>query len=170
MNVSLSTIALACLLPLAVSLTSCATAVRGTHQELEVFSEPSQADVTLSNGQRGRTPASFQVPRKKPITVEVTKPGFQRTIVSLTPVLSGGGAATSAGNIILGGVVGAGVDTVSGALFNLRPNPVSVTLKPGTGTNYADGFVRDANGNIPQPPAVDPSSASTPDAPRKNRR
>ncbi|GJD83932.1 hypothetical protein [Methylobacterium haplocladii] len=35
-----------------------------------------------------------------------------------------------AGNILLGGVVGIGVDAVTGAAFDHFPNPVSATLVP----------------------------------------
>lgn len=42
--------------------------------------------------------------------------------------VSGAGAAGMAGNVILGGVNGAGVDAATGATKRLVPNPVRVTL------------------------------------------
>ena len=35
-----------------------------------------------------------------------------------------------AGNVLLGGVIGAGIDVASGAMLNLVPNPLVVTLEP----------------------------------------
>ena len=47
---------------------------------------------------------------------------------------SGKGAAGMAGNVIVGGVIGVGVDAVSGATLDHYPNPVIFKLEPGTGT------------------------------------
>ena len=35
-----------------------------------------------------------------------------------------------AGNILFGGLIGAAVDAGSGAMYDLKPNPVEVTLMP----------------------------------------
>ena len=43
---------------------------------------------------------------------------------------SGGGAAAGAGNLLMGGIIGAAVDGSSGAMNNLTPNPLRVTLVP----------------------------------------
>lgn len=42
--------------------------------------------------------------------------------------ISGAGAAGMAGNVLIGGVIGAGVDAGTGATKDLRPNPLSVQL------------------------------------------
>jgi hypothetical protein len=42
----------------------------------------------------------------------------------------GGGVAATAGNVILGGVIGLGVDAATGAGFEHVPNPVNVVLQP----------------------------------------
>jgi hypothetical protein len=42
--------------------------------------------------------------------------------------MSGGGGAGMAGNVIFGGLIGAGVDATSGALKKLEPNPVVIQL------------------------------------------
>ncbi len=47
-----------------------------------------------------------------------------------------GGAV--AGNIIAGGLVGWGVDAVSGAQYNLHPDTVAVRLRPKSGLSAAD--------------------------------
>ena len=39
------------------------------------------------------------------------------------------GGAGLAGNVLLGGVIGLGVDAATGAAFDLVPNPLKVTLE-----------------------------------------
>lgn len=107
----------------------CATITRGTTDQLAVESDPAGAQVTLSNGQEGITPASFTLPRKDPLTVTLRKDGYQEVTVKVNPEI-GGGAAGLAGNVLIGGVVGAIIDPASGAIYDLKPNPVSVKLVP----------------------------------------
>jgi hypothetical protein len=64
------------------------------------------------------------------ITVTVNKEGYEPQIIALTKEIPGTGAAGFAGNLLLGGVVGMGVDAVTGAALDHRPNPVIVTLQP----------------------------------------
>ena len=52
------------------------------------------------------------------------------SVVPLTKEVQGSGAAGFAGNLLLGGVVGMGVDVVTGAATDHKPNPVIVTLQP----------------------------------------
>jgi hypothetical protein len=48
----------------------------------------------------------------------------------LTKEVPGTGAAGFAGNVLLGGLVGMGVDAATGAALDHKPNPVIVTLQP----------------------------------------
>lgn len=121
--------ALFCLLA-ALLFSGCATVTRGTKDVLVIESDPSNADVSLSNGMVGKTPTSFKVPRKHALTVTIQKDGYESAIVQVNPAVSGGGAAGMAGNVLVGGIIGVGVDAVTGATMSLRPNPVRVTLVP----------------------------------------
>jgi hypothetical protein len=47
----------------------------------------------------------------------------------VTHHVSGAGGAGTAGDVLVGGIIGAGVDTVSGAMNDLAPNPLTVTLE-----------------------------------------
>ncbi|MDQ8202662.1 PEGA domain-containing protein [Pelagicoccus sp. SDUM812003] len=132
--------------PIVVSLLSiavfsgCATVTRGTKDVLVIESDPSGALVTLSNGLTGTTPTSFKVSRKKPISVTIEKKGYETVFVQVNPAIEGAGAAGMAGNVLVGGIIGVGVDAMSGATKNLRPNPVTVKLVPvAVGDNNAEG-------------------------------
>jgi len=118
------------LLLAALVTSGCATVTRGTKDTLVVESEPSGATVTLSNGMSGKTPTSFKLPRKDALVVTIAKEGYETLTVNVNSQVSGAGAAGMAGNVLIGGVIGAVVDPLSGAMKDLRPNPVKATLVP----------------------------------------
>ena len=108
----------------------CATITRGKTQPLIVNSEPIGANVELSNGMNGTTPWTFELPRKNGVTVTISKEGFETTVVNVVSTVSSGGGMNTAGNIIFGGLIGLAIDGGSGAMKDLTPNPVFVTLIP----------------------------------------
>lgn len=115
---------------IALLSTGCASVARGTKDKLKVVSEPPGAQVSLSNGQTGTTPATFKLPRKKGVVVEVSKEGYEPQKVVVSSKFSGAGGTALAGNVLIGGLIGTGIDGLSGATLSLKPNPVSVTLIP----------------------------------------
>src|SRR5437660_7055182 len=113
-----------------VLITSCATITRGSHDKLTVMSEPSGANVVLSSGEKGVTPTKFVKSRRDNFMVTVSKAGYVPQTVNVESKVSATGGTAMAGNVIVGGPIGAGVDAVSGAYNSLYPNPVSVRLVP----------------------------------------
>ena len=109
-------------------LSGCATVTRGTKDTLIVESDPSGADVRLSSGQVGKTPTSFKLPRGDALVVTISKDGYETVSVNVHPQVVGAGAAGMAGNVLVGGLIGAGVDAFSGAMKDLKPNPVNVKM------------------------------------------
>jgi hypothetical protein len=124
-----STIAVAAMGFLALT-SGCASVTRGTKDTLVVETEPAGARVRLSTGQTGTTPTSFKLPRKNDVDVHIEKEGFEPVNSRVTSQISGKGAAGMAGNVLVGGIIGAGVDAYSGATKDLRPNPLRVKLVP----------------------------------------
>ena len=107
-----------------LSLGACATVTRGTNTAWEVQTDPDGARVETSNGHMcPATPCSIKMPRKSEFTATVTKPGYKPATVTVTHKTSGAGAAGVAGNVLVGGLIGIGVDAVSGASQDLVPNP-----------------------------------------------
>lgn len=117
------TLVVACILT-----TGCATVTRGTNDTLVIETEPPGADVTLSNGMVGKTPATFKLPRKDSLVVDLHKVGYEAVKVNVQPQISGAGGAGMAGNVLLGGIIGVAVDAGTGAMNDLKPNPISVRL------------------------------------------
>lgn len=111
-------------------LSGCASITRGTKDVLVVNSEPMGAKVCLSNGMMGITPATFKLPRDSVLTVTIDKPGYKTASVLVDHCTATSGAVGMAGNIVFGGIIGAGVDAMSGATQDLTPNPVYVILEP----------------------------------------
>lgn len=140
----------------ALWFSGCATVTRGTKDTLIVESDPAGAEVRLSTGQTGKTPTSFKLPRGESLVVTIAKEGYETVMVNVNSQVVGAGAAGMAGNVLVGGLIGAGVDALSGAMKDLKPNPVSVKLVrvPETATRAV------VAAEAPKPRPTDPQGAS----------
>lgn len=116
----------------------CATITRGTSQGYVIESEPAGAQVTLSNGQTCTTPCALNLKRKHGFTATFKKDGFQTQQTNVVSQIADMGAAGMAGNVVFGGVIGVGVDALSGATNELVPNPLKITLTPEKGRREDD--------------------------------
>lgn len=76
------------------------------------------------------TPCEIELNRKYTYSVEMKKEGYETWVQLLEPKLSSDGTAGMAGNVLLGGVIGAAVDASTGAMNDLKPNPMVATLLP----------------------------------------
>jgi hypothetical protein len=112
------------ILTLAALSTGCATITRGTTEAFGIETTPANADARLSNGLHCTTPCSLKVKRRGDFVVTITKEGYETVNASITSSVDGGGAAGMAGNVILGGLIGAGVDAGTGAMHAHKPNAV----------------------------------------------
>ena len=112
-----------------VALSGCATVTQGTKEVLEVQSEPSGASVVTSHGYScSSTPCVIEVPRKDSFTVTLSKSGCEEKTVSVLTRMSKQGGAAVAGNVLVGGLIGLGIDSATGAAKELVPNPLLVEL------------------------------------------
>jgi len=118
---------------LALALGGCATVTRGSNDTWTVNTTPSGAAVKTTNQFFCEsTPCTFKMPRRSDFDVTITKAGYKTWTGHVTHHVSGAGGAGMAGNVILGGIIGAGVDAYSGAMNDLVPNPLSVVLEQET--------------------------------------
>lgn len=114
----------------ALSLPACATVTRGSSQEFTVQSTPPGARVRTSNGfECASTPCTFRMQRKTAFTATFEMDGYVTQTREVESKMAGAGAAGMAGNILVGGIVGGIVDANSGAMNDLTPNPLLVTLQ-----------------------------------------
>ena len=126
----MNTIKLCIINGLLITTIGCASITRGSKDTLVVNSDPSGAKVSLSIGLSGKTPCAFKVSRKGGFVVKIEKEGYETIELQVVGQISGGGAAGMAGNVLLGGIIGAGVDAATGATKDLKPNPINVKLVP----------------------------------------
>ena len=118
---------------IALSCAGCASVTRGTTENISISSTPAGATAEITGLDVPTacvTPCVVQAKRSADITVTVNKEGYEPQIIPLTKEVPPTGAAGFAGNVLLGGVVGMGVDAVTGAALDHKPNPVIVTLQP----------------------------------------
>ena len=119
-----------------LAVTACATVTKGTEDTVVFNSKPPGASVAFKEvsgriNQAGcTTPCTLEINRKFTYSVEMSKEGYETSVQMLEPKLSTDGAAGMAGNVLLGGVIGAAVDASTGAMNDLKPNPMEVTLVP----------------------------------------
>jgi len=116
-------IALVIMLPF---ISSCASIMTGRHQKIAVTSNPEGATVTCAD-QTIVTPGELTLLRGEgPYTVAINKDGYWEETVILKKTMSG----ATAGNALIGGLIGIGVDAATGAMYKLVPEEINVDLKP----------------------------------------
>lgn len=108
---------LAALAAVGTILSGCATIIRGTEEEVSVNTNPIGAKLQFSNGQSCVSPCSIKVKRDQSLQIDISKDGCATQTATMIPTLSGGG-------VILGGLI----DYGTGAVYDLQPNPLTVTL------------------------------------------
>lgn len=115
----------------ATALTGCASVVRGTSEKVSINSDPPDAAIRTSLGHScPQSPCTVEVSRKTDFTAFAEKEGYKPGQMYIGTHMGNNGAAGMAGNILVGGLVGVGVDAVSGATLDHYPNPAMITLVP----------------------------------------
>lgn len=109
-----------------IFLSGCATIMTGATQKVPVNSNPSGAIAKVDGGMAAVTPTIFNLERKTDHTIEISKDGYRTAQVTLRHTVSG----ATAGNLLVGGIIGIAVDSCSGAMFKLVPERVDVNLEP----------------------------------------
>lgn len=150
-------LSLAGALGLAIAGGGCASISTGTTQAISVNSDPTEADCTLTReGQllgTVKTPGPVTVKRdSRTIHVVCAKEGYEDGKI----ILNSRYETASAGNMILGGVIGVIVDSSTGA-SNRYDTQVTVPLTPRVG------------GQVRAPAVSSPPSASSPVPPTATR-
>jgi len=125
----------------------CATAIRGTTEEVTIITAPTDATIATDIGLHcTNAPCRLIVPRKQAFVITATKDGYKPATLSVTTRMSGEGGAALVGNVLIGGIIGIGVDAASGATLDHSPNPAVLVLEPIDPSNPATP--------VPPPPVV----------------
>ena len=115
-----------------LSLSSCATIVNGSNQNIMIDSEPQGAEIIIREKLRGATPMELTFKRDtKDYVVTLRKDGYKDVDVELRRTFNG----WFIGNIIFGGVIGMVIDAATGAMWVQDPGAIKVNLVPEADVN-----------------------------------
>jgi len=117
---------------LALSLSSgCAVITKGRTQAVVVRSVPEGAAGLVNGIEVGKTPFKIKLPRDSAATIELRKDGFEHTSVVVLPVA----------NEYEKHFLRWGIDYDLGAMTDLTPSDIKVTLRPSVAENdHGDRF------------------------------
>ena len=116
---------------LLAGLTGCATILGGgSNQSVTIQATPSGASYSIlsSSGlqmRQGTTPATITLPRKNEYQIEISLDGYHPQ----TTVLTRGTNGWIWGNLVVGWLVGFGVDFLTGSAYKLEPAFVQISLQ-----------------------------------------
>ena len=110
-------------------LTACASIVNGTNQSVSVNTTPAQGATCSLTNDKGQwyvnnTPGSVTVHRSyKDLTVNCEKKGYPKSVKNVASKTK----AMAFGNVVFGGIIGAGVDVVDGSAYDY-PTDIQVPM------------------------------------------
>lgn len=123
----------------ALQLSACATVTRTEHADWKVDTIPQGAALSSSNGGHcDATPCTLRVRRKESFTATLTKDGYVPLTLNVKPTLTAQGGTAFAGNILIGGLIGMGVDIYTGATLDPHPAGTPFRLTPTAYANNPD--------------------------------
>lgn len=113
--------------------TGCATIVSGKTQDVMIRSNPPGATIKIDEIVSGTTPMVANLVRKKRHAISISKTGYQEVSHATTRGFNG----WYVGNLIFGGIIGLIVDPITGAMYDVEPEEINVTL-PGVESNAVE--------------------------------
>jgi hypothetical protein len=145
---------ISCTLLAAVLLAGCATLFGGgPQQKVTVSSDQPKASFLIKDQTgtvvfEGKDPGTLLLAKKYTYTVEVSLDGYSKQTIMISQGVNG----WFWGNLCLGGIIGMGVDFITGSMWDLQPSNVSIKLHTAmakTDTGYVVTFVtRDDKGEL----------------------
>jgi hypothetical protein len=124
--------AVAAFAALGVALGGCATIIKGSTQSIVINTAPVNGANCILSSKEGNwpvvTPGFVKVDKsKEDIVIRCTKPGYQDAMATIPSDFEG----WTLGNLLIGGIIGLGVDASTGAL-NEYPHAFTVPMYPTT--------------------------------------
>jgi len=122
--------AIAAVAALGVAVSGCASVIKGTTQSVAITTPPTTGARCILSSKEGNwevmSPGVAKVSKsKEDIQVTCTKVGWQNATATIPSNFQG----WTLGNLILGGVIGVGVDAATGAI-NEYPGAFQVPMQP----------------------------------------
>jgi hypothetical protein len=157
-----------------VMFSSCASIIKGGDQVMNIKTDPSQAKCIISSLRSGQEVAHVTTPSatvlkkgegyfsKGTYKISCEKEGYEKKDVSLEGNVNGWYIL---GNLVFGGLIGyLIVDPITGAMWNLEPETVDLTLtKKGEAPQSVGSVIK--NMDTPQVPLQPVKASDTPATP-----
>ncbi|NQX84500.1 MAG: PEGA domain-containing protein [Flavobacteriaceae bacterium] len=109
-------------------LTSCATIISGSRQNVEITSKPTSAKVYINEIEVGNTPIQKNLKRNQEYNLVLKLDGYETYETKLDKKFN----AWYIGNIAFGGLIGIIIDPITGAIHKLKPEEIDGSPKSGT--------------------------------------
>lgn len=118
-----------------ILLSSCATIISGSRQNVEINSEPSSAKVYINEIEIGNTPVQKNLKRNQEYSLVLKLDGYETYETKIERKFN----AWYIGNIAFGGLIGIIIDPITGAMHKLKPEEINGSPKSGTTYNTENG-------------------------------
>ena len=102
----------------------CATIIHGSTQDIDIASNPDNAEVWINGARMANTPTRVTLKRNTTHNIRIVKDEYRETTVRIDNEVS----TWILGNIVFGGIIGCGVDFISGGAYELSPERLDVNL------------------------------------------
>ena len=142
-------------LNIGVVLSGCASVIKGSTQSINISTPPTMGAICNLSSARGNwqvmSPGAVSVEKsREDIQIRCAKPGWQEAALTIPSNFEG----WTVGNILLGGVIGIGVDAATGAI-NEYPHTFQVPMMQAAaiGTPMALTAPQPIPAPLPSPPA-----------------
>ncbi len=112
-------------------LSSCATIISGSRQNIKIASKPSSARVYINEIEIGNTPIQRKLKRNQDYSIILKLDGYETYETKLEKKFN----AWYIGNIAFGGLIGIIIDPITGAIHKLKPEEINGSPKRGTTYN-----------------------------------
>ena len=109
-------------------LSSCATIISGSRQNVEITSEPISAKVYINEIEIGETPVQKNLKRNQEYQLTLKLDGYKTYETKLEKKFN----VWYIGNVLIGGIIGLVIDPITGAMHKLKPEEIDGNLKSGT--------------------------------------
>jgi predicted small secreted protein len=106
-------------------IAGCATIMSSSDQDVQIKSNPIDAQIRVDGMLMGKTPSLISLERKRRHELTIEKPGYQTRRITLSKKFNW----WFAGNLIIGGLIGMIIDFASGAVFRLSPDEIDAKLE-----------------------------------------
>ena len=115
-----------CIVLISSSMIGCATIFKGSQANINVNSQPSNAEVYINGIDKGATPQTLSLDRDEDHILTFKKDGYEDVKVEVNKSFDA--ATTIVGNIFSWALVGIVVDVATGAAYSLDPADVKANL------------------------------------------